>query len=195
MNLAKKKSLLIALAIISTFSIMGCGNSNSSSSTTTQTSSQKTPSKAEIAYKAFLDLPMGATYDQAKQALGVDGKLSHENEIAGHKTQSYNFQIDNSTINLMFQEGQLTSKAMASLSFLKTNNDSVTLDKFNKVQTGMSYDQVKQIFGSDGYLASETSIMGSTSKLYHWINKNGSNAVITFNNNGVVDSKSPFGLK
>lgn len=59
MNLAKKKSLLIALAIISTFSIMGCGNSNSSSSTTTQTSSQKTPSKAEIAYKAFLDLPMG----------------------------------------------------------------------------------------------------------------------------------------
>lgn len=111
------------------------------------------------------------------------------------KTQSYDFVVDNAHMALMFQNGALNSKSIASLSFLKPNGSKITLDQFNQIQAGMTYDQVKQILGSEGRLSTQTEIMGMRSSLYTWMNSGGSNIVITFGSEGTVDSETQFGLK
>lgn len=95
---------------------------------------------------------------------------------------------------MTFQRGQLTNKAMDSLSFYRQNGEAITMDQFNRIQTGMSYDQVKDIFGRDGLLKSETNIGGHDSRLMSWINSDGSNVIITFGL-GAVSSKTQTRLK
>lgn len=138
---------------------------------------------------------MGSSYEQVKNALGVEGTLTHENVIADIKTQSYDFVVDNAHMTLMFQNGSLNSKSIASLSFLKPSGSKITLDQFNQIQAGMTYDQVKQILGSEGRLSTQTEIMGVQSSLYTWMNLGGSNIVITFGGDGTVDSKTQMGLE
>lgn len=196
--MTKKKGLILAAVIIMGLSYACSHDSNqgtNSKPNTTQSQEAKAPSKAQIAYDKFVNIPMGASYDQVKEALGADGKLTHESSIGDIKTQSYDFKIDNAHMTFMFQNSGLTSKAISALSFLAPNGPKITLDQFNKIQTGMTYDQVKEILGSDGRLSSQTSIMGSTSSLYTWINAGGANLVVTFGTEGTVDSKTQFGLK
>ena len=81
------------------------------------------------------------------------------------------------------------------VNLLKPSGGKITLEQFNQIQTGMTYDQVKQILGSEGRLSTQTEIMGIRSSLYTWMNSGGSNIVITFGSEGTVDSKSQFGLK
>lgn len=192
----KKKVLGIAICVIIALGVIGnmnnSGDTSKKGNTTKQEQKQESPEMQ--AYKTFLSIQMGSDYDTVKNALGVDGKLQHENEVAGIKTQSYEFKIGKVHATMMFQNGGLTSKAMDSLSFYKQSGEKITMDEFNQVQVGMSYDQVKGIFKRDGMLKSETSIAGGDSKLFSWINSDGSNAIITFNGNG-VDSKTQTNLK
>ena len=76
-----------------------------------------------------------------------------------------------------------------------------TLDKFNQVQTGMTYDQVKSIMGDAGQVTTESkspSIPGVSDEIiikgYEWQNPDGSNMQIMFMNNQ-VDTKAQAGLK
>lgn len=192
----KKKVLGIAICVIIALGVIGnmnnSGDTSKKGNTTKQEQKQESPEMQ--AYKTFMSIQMGSDYDTVKNALGVDGKLQHENEVAGIKTQSYEFKVGKVHATMMFQNGGLTSKAMDSLSFYKQSGEKITMDEFNQVQTGMSYDQVKEIFKRDGMLKSETSIAGGDSKLFSWINSDGSNAIITFNGNG-VDSKTQTNLK
>ena len=155
---------------------------------------EQTSSKEFDAYKKFVSIPMGSDYDTVKNTLGVNGQLKHENEIAGIKSQAYEFKIGSAIAMMTFQTGRLTSKAMDSLSFYKQKGEKITMAEFNQIQIGMSYEQVKEIFKRDGLLKSETNIMGTGSRLISWINSDGSNAIITFGPNG-VDSKTQTNLK
>lgn len=196
--MTKKKGLLIAFVVLIGLSYACSSDTQKDSSkpTTSQTQQQaKAPSKEEVAYDKFLKINMGSSLADVKNALGVDGKLDHENDVAGIKTQDYTFTVGSAHMNMMFQDGALTAKSIASLSFLKPNGDDITMAQFEKVQTGMNYDQVKQILGREGRLLSQSSIMGETSTMYMWLNKGGANLNISFNSSGVVDSKTQFGLK
>ena len=146
------------------------------------------------AYKKFVALPMGSDYNTVRNALGVDGELKHENQVGDTKTQAYQFRVGSAVAMMTFQRGQLTNKAMDSLTFYRQNGESITMDQFNRVQTGMTYDQVKDIFGRHGLLKSETNIGGHDSRLMSWINSDGSNVIITFSQ-GTVSSKTQTRLK
>ena len=77
----------------------------------------------------------------------------------------------------------------------KANDNKVTLEKFNKIKTGMTYEQVVEIIGEEGTLDSETELMNVKTQIYHWYAKNHmSNAIITFSNNKVT-SKTQTALK
>lgn len=196
--MTKKKGFLLAVVVFIGLSY-ACGHDSNQSTeskpSTSQSQEAKAPSKSEVAYDKFVNLPMGSSYEQVKNALGVEGKLTHENVIADIKTQSYDFGVDNAHMTLMFQNGALNSKSIASLAFLKPSGNKITLDQFNQIQAGMTYDQVKQILGSEGRLSTQTEIMGVQSSLYTWMNSGGSNIVITFGGDGTVDSKTQMGLK
>lgn len=47
----------------------------------------------------------------------------------------------------------------------------ITLDEFNKIKNGMTYEQVCKIIGCEGKLVTSSEIGGSTSQTYGWSSK------------------------
>lgn len=72
---------------------------------------------------------------------------------------------------------------------------SITLDKYEQIQTGMTLEEVQALMGEPGEETSRMEIEGAPPTFSHmWKNANGSNVGITFQDNKVV-SKVQFGLK
>lgn len=71
----------------------------------------------------------------------------------------------------------------------------MSLEEFNQIQNGMSYEEVQKIIGSAGTVLSESSIGGISIRIVSWLGNGslGSNAAITFQN-GAVSGKSQAGL-
>ena len=73
---------------------------------------------------------------------------------------------------------------------VSTNPGKITLEQFNKIKQGMTYQEVVQILGREGELMSEAGSM----RMYTWTNKDDfSNMNATFNNNRVA-AKGQLGL-
>lgn len=77
----------------------------------------------------------------------------------------------------------------------------VTMEKFNKIQDGMSYSQVSSIMGDPGELGASTTCLeflvswkNLESKIYMWKNSGGTNMNVQFQNDKVM-TKAQFGLK
>lgn len=77
------------------------------------------------------------------------------------------------------------------------NKPTINKKEFNKIKTGMTYDQVKEIIGSDGEVKSEVGGKGEKDHtiVYVWkgVGAIGANATMTFQN-GVLQAKAQFGL-
>lgn len=200
----RHKIVTFILAII----IIGCigsalsGGGDNKSTTTSSTSqdtkssgSAKSTDKPKIAekkysYDKFMQIEMGMTYDQVKAILG-DGTEESSSGEGDQKTVSYRWQNgDSSNLSVMIQGGVVTNKAQA---FLQSMDAKVTMAKYNQINNGMSYNQVKNILG-EGQLASQSSLLDTKSEIYEWINAGGSNMNVTFTN-GAVDTKTQFELK
>ena len=70
----------------------------------------------------------------------------------------------------------------------------VTLEKFNKIETGMTYQQVVDIIGEEGTLSTESSYGNQSMKVYYWYASNKiANATVSFMNDKVT-AKSQVGL-
>lgn len=75
------------------------------------------------------------------------------------------------------------------------NDGYATLDKFNAIETGMSYNDVVEIVGSEGTVMSESEVADIKSTIYYWYSKDGvSNMNIMVQNDSVI-SKAQVGLK
>lgn len=77
-----------------------------------------------------------------------------------------------------------------------TSSSGVSIDTFNSLKTGMSYDEVVEILGKEGEVLSETDMSGTKTVMYKWDGDSGygSNMNAMFQN-GKLISKSQFGLK
>lgn len=83
------------------------------------------------------------------------------------------------------------------LTFTPPQNDEyITLDEYNQIQAGMTYEEVREIVGSAGTVSAETSMAGIHTFMVTWYGNpsTGSNASITFQNDAVI-SKAQFGLR
>ena len=79
------------------------------------------------------------------------------------------------------------------------NDEKITLEEFNKIETGMSYEEVVEIIGGEGTVLSESDITGDgqyKTTIYSWDGNGmlGANANVTFQG-GKVISKAQFGLE
>ena len=71
----------------------------------------------------------------------------------------------------------------------------ITLSEFNRIENGMSYEQVKEIVGCEGTVNSDTEIMETRMTIYSWYGIDGiSNANITIQNDKLIN-KTQIGLK
>lgn len=83
-----------------------------------------------------------------------------------------------------------------SVSGVSDESEYITMSDYNQIQEGMSYDEVKEIIGSEGQLTSTSSMNGYTISIYTWYGNGaaGSNANVTFTNDAVT-GKAQVGLK
>ena len=74
------------------------------------------------------------------------------------------------------------------------NSSKCSLEEYNQIEIGMSYDEVIDIIGSEGGEMSTATIAGNTATVYQWDgDKKCSNVVIEFMNDAVI-SKAQAGL-
>lgn len=77
----------------------------------------------------------------------------------------------------------------------QVQEEKMTLEKFNQIETDMTYEKVVSIAGEEGTLSTESSYGNQTMKIYYWYAKDGiSNATVSFMN-GKVTAKSQIGLR
>ena len=194
-----KKWWFWAIIVVIIVAAIGGGakddKSNNENSTKTvekqeEKSNKEKKEDTKVTYDNLLKVNMGAKYDEVVAILG-EGKELSSSEIGGIKNVIYTWNgsgISNVTITI--QNDEVTAKAQAGLG----NKDAgITLDKYNQVTEGMTYDEVKAILG-EGQLTSQIKIMDTESLIYSWINKDGSNANFTFSSNK-LDMKAQFNLK
>lgn len=74
------------------------------------------------------------------------------------------------------------------------NDGYATIEKFNEIKTGMTYDEVVEIMGSEGTVVSEAGMDGIVTTIYCWKSMFGvANMNVTITN-GKVLAKAQFGL-
>lgn len=83
-----------------------------------------------------------------------------------------------------------------SVSGVSGESEYITLDEYNAIENGMSYDEVVEIIGSEGTSTSEASSGDYSIKIITWYGNGmaGSNANVTFTNDKVT-GKAQIGLK
>ncbi|NME81650.1 DUF3862 domain-containing protein [Clostridium sp. SM-530-WT-3G] len=146
---------------------------------------------SRISYDNFLKLKMGMSYDEVKNILG-DGKEIPPSEAHGKKTTIYEYNGEGiSNITITLQDDCVISKTQLNLKH--SDGKELSLNDYNKINSGMSYDKVKDLIG-DGELTTESSVANSIIDVYSYINKDGSSANFTFDN-GSLRMKSQYSLK
>lgn len=147
-----------------------------------------------ITAEKYEGIQTGMSYDEVKALIGSDGESVSESEVAGIKTAVYQWESGVfGTAIVTFENDKVTGKSQAGIS--ESSQVTVTAEQYDKVQTGMTYDEVKKIMGGDGESLSETEIAGQTAEMYTWSGGSlGSNCTISFTN-GEVSAKSQFGLE
>ena len=88
------------------------------------------------------------------------------------------------------------SKDEISADLSEATAELITLDEFNTIQNGMSYEEVVEIIGSEGEASSTATVGDITTSIYMWKGKGsiGANANVTFIDNK-VSAKAQFGLE
>ena len=76
---------------------------------------------------------------------------------------------------------------------LPSSSQTVTLEKFNLIQKGMTIEQVEKLLGLSGKIIAETNSIDTVGQVYSWKNSDGSNAIIEFKDGQVV-AKAQAGL-
>lgn len=74
------------------------------------------------------------------------------------------------------------------------DNGYATLEKFNSIKTGMTYEEVVAIMGSEGTVLSEASLVNTTTTIYYWYAKDGIFNMNVTVSDGKVIAKAQLGL-
>lgn len=151
-----------------------------------------TPKQSSVNYDSFCKIKMESSLDDVVKILGKDYSLTYSTELSGIKMESYSWDAGTfSSISVTFTKGKVSNKSQAGLN---KDTKSVTLAQFSQVTSGMTYKEVAKIMGGDGYITSESILLGTTVTIYQWDGSGLlSHAMITFEN-GKVSSKSQYGL-
>lgn len=180
--------------------------SSDKSNTTNEPAAKEEPKKESpegvVTKEKFEQIKDGMTYEEVVALVGAEGKLLSETGTKGDSlhTAMYEFEADGvlSNVNMTFQGEKLVNKAQFGLEGEDSKGVSITIDEFNKIQNGMTYDQVKEIIGGDGDITSETGEAGTSmhTVMYEYPGEGGlgANASLMFQG-GKLMNKSQFGLE
>lgn len=147
---------------------------------------QEAPATIQPAEAPIDKVQVGMSYEDVVKALGIDGQKAQETVI-----YVWPYSDGSGVLAVAIRDGLVIEKQ----NILSSGEEDITLEKYNKIQAGMSYEEVKTIMGKEGSLDSSSDLAGIKSEMYTWKAKDGfSSAVVMFQNGSVV-STSQFGLK
>jgi len=139
------KFILPILMLLFILSISGCGNKPSSpASTPTPPPSQNAKPVVKpgvVTYENYLNIRFDTTYDDVKGILGEGVKDELSADIIDYKWND-----QGKTITIRTLKGKVVSRSQAKLGKTTAN---LTEEQFIKITTGMTFDQVTSILGSD----------------------------------------------
>lgn len=212
----KKKIYAMLLTICLATSAMACGSSKAPEETTKEETVQQTPEATE-ATEAPTEAPTetpteaqteevtkadnpidlistGMTYEEVVKAFGVEGGKMSETTVSGSTITvwSWDYTDGSGYITVTTQDGIVTAKNDVRVN---TTTSDITLELFNQIQVGMTYEEVKELIGSDGILMTDTNIGGIQSTMYMWKAADGIGSASIMFQNGAVVSGSQTGLK
>lgn len=97
---------------------------------------------------------------------------------------------------VIFNSIGIDSSIQKKISGVADNSEYISLEEYNQIETGMTYEEVVEIVGSKGTISSQTEANGISIIIITWYGNGvaGSNANVTFTNNS-VSGKAQVGLK
>jgi ABC-type Na+ efflux pump permease subunit len=163
-------------------------NTDKTSLTTNEKDSKKQDTK--ITYENFLNIKMGQSYEEVVALLG-EGKEISPSKVSSTKATVYDWKETGiSDMNITIQNNVVIAKSQLGLESMDAQ---ITMDKYNQVQNGISYYELKEILG-EGQVLSQDKTNEVESIIYEYINQNESNANFTFSD-GKLTGKSQFNLE
>ena len=181
-----KKSISLVLAAL-LFVVLGCSldrltkkdddapptpvtdskDTDSKDTSSTDKDSSDSSSTADLSIDKFDKIELDMSYDEVKDIMGSEGTETASSKSGSYESKSYEWKGDNySRVSVRFQNGKLLSKSQSNLSGRSGDAD-IDQAKFNKVETGMSYDEVKGILG-EGEMTRISKIGKATLMSYAW---------------------------
>ncbi|MGR7908430.1 DUF3862 domain-containing protein [Lysinibacillus capsici] len=200
------KKLVISAALVLSLGLAGCGETTTkeespkvekpvaetSSETKQETTAPVAKEDGKLTEEKFKQIKDGMTYEEIVKIVGAEGKIISETGSAGepHHTVMYEFETDGvmASSTMMFQGGKLINKAQFGVD---SSDVEITLDQFNKLENGMTKEQVFEILGGEGAVISESGDL----VMYSYNGKSlGANASLMFQG-GKLMNKTQLGLE
>jgi len=162
--------------------------------TDTSDTSDSGDTAASVSLDKFNDIDLGMSYDEVKGIMGSEGNQTSMTKSGSYESVSYEWKGDKfARISVRFQNGELVYKFQSGITTGDGTAD-INQAKFNKMEIGMTYDEVKDVLGSDGEMTSLSRIVKSTSASYRWKGPKYASIIATFKDDK-LQNKSQSGLK
>ena len=138
-------------------------NVTSSTTDTHNTRTEVTVKPAEAPKKLTIDkfnaIQFGMTYEEVLDIVGEEGTNISETTIMDYVTAIYQWDEGLNNFNVTFENNVVIGKAQFGLNSITGSN--VTLEMYNSIKSGMTYDDVVAIFESEGSLLSTVTSISS----------------------------------
>ncbi|MEH7354031.1 DUF3862 domain-containing protein [Neobacillus drentensis] len=157
--------------------------------------------KGVLTKEKFEQIKDGMTYEEVVAIVGSEGTVLSESGEKGTDlhTVMYEFEADGgfgANANMMFQGNKLINKAQFGLGGGDSGVE-ITKEEFDKIQNGMTYEEVQKIIGGEGEVISESGEKGSDIHTimiqYNGKGGLGANANFMFQGNK-LQNKAQYGL-
>jgi len=156
-----------------------------------------TPSESgssDVSIDKFNKIELGMSYEDVKGIMGSEGNQTSMTKSGSYESMAYDWKGDKfARISTRFTNGALVYKSQSGLTPAEGSAD-ISLAKFNKVNIGMSYNEVKEAIGSEGEMSSITKIGNSVIASYRWRGPKYSTIFATFKDNK-LQNKTQSNLK
>ena len=132
------------------------------------------------------------SYEEVVGIIGEEGENISEVAISDIVTTIYQWDEGLTNCNITIQNDEVTGKAQFGII---TSSVEITMEMYEAVKNGMTYEEVVEIFGGEGAPMSSSKLLDSVSIIYMWEGESlGSNCNITFQD-GKVFAKAQMGLE
>lgn len=135
-------------------------------------------------------IKLDMSYDDVAEIMDSKGEETSSSSSGKYEYKRYKWQEDNKTISGSFRNDKLQTISYTGYPSAGAPRDAdLSKEKYEKLKDGMSYEQVKEVIGSDGMLVSSSRTSTSDMQTYTWRGDKYSTITATFRK-GELSSRS-----